>query len=226
MRAPISVIIPTLDAAASLPACLGALGEGLGEGLLRELVVSDGGSTDTTLKIAQRAGAVVVAGPASRGGQLRRGAGAAAGEWLLFLHADTVLEPGWTAPVFTALAAPGAYHFRLAFDATGVAPRIVAGWANWRARRLHLPYGDQGLLIHRGLYQAVGGYPDIPLMEDVALARRLGDRLTQLDATALTSAEKYQSQGWLRRGTRNLWTLTRYMTGTDPDRLAGSYRRS
>lgn len=225
MRAPISVIIPTLNAEAALPACLGSLGEALSEGLLRELVVTDGGSEDATLKIAESAGAVIVTGPASRGGQLRRGATAAEGEWLLFLHADTVLETGWTGAVLGALLTPGAYHFRLAFDATGLAPRLVAGWANWRSRRLHLPYGDQALLIHRSVYEAAGGYPDIPLMEDVALARALGPRLVPLEATALTSAAKYRQQGWLRRGAGNLWTLTRYLAGADPKRLARSYNR-
>lgn len=225
MRAPISVIIPTLNAADHLPACLGALGEGLQAGLIRELVVSDGGSQDSTRAIAEAAGARLVTGPASRGGQIRRGVATAEGRWLLVLHADTLLAPGWTEPVMAGLTPPGAWHFRLAFDAPGLAPRLVAGWANLRARLFYLPYGDQGLLIDRATLEAVGGYPDMPLMEDVALARRLRRTMRLLPATAVTSADKYRSQGWLRRGTRNLWTLTRYLAGADPDTLARSYRR-
>ncbi|MDJ0820760.1 MAG: TIGR04283 family arsenosugar biosynthesis glycosyltransferase [Paracoccaceae bacterium] len=225
MRAPISVVIPTLNAEAALGPCLAALGEGLHEGLIRELIVSDGGSTDATLRLAEAAGAVIVTGPASRGGQLRRGVAAAQGEWLLVIHADSVLLEGWGEVVLSALTTKGAHHFRLAFDAAGFAPRIVAGWANLRSWLFGLPYGDQGLLIDRASYDAVGGYPDLPLMEDVALARALRGRLRALPVTVITSAEKYQRQGWILRGARNLGTLMRYLLGADPEALAERYRR-
>ncbi len=223
MRAPISIVIPTLNAGAGLSGCLGALMEGLEAGLIRELIVSDGGSGDETVAIARAWGAEIVTGPASRGGQLRRGCEAARGDWLLVIHADTELQPGWTNAVAHHLnAGPGrAGWFRLRFDAGG---RLVAGWANMRSR-MGLPYGDQGLLVPRSLYDAVGGYPDQPLMEDVAMARALRGRLTPLDAVAQTSASKYRAQGWLRRGGRNLWTLARYFMGVDVDRLAAAYRR-
>lgn len=225
MRAQISVVIPTLDAEAALGPCLHALMEGLELGLIRELIVSDGGSGDATGAVAQAWGAEVLHGPPSRGGQLRRGVAAARGEWVLVLHADTVLRRGWTDAVRSHLAqADRAGWFQLAFDQSGIAAAIVASWANLRSR-LGLPYGDQGLLIHRDLYEAVGGYPDQPLMEDVALARALRGRLTALDAVAVTSAAKYRRQGWLRRGGRNLWTLLRYAAGASPERLAQAYRR-
>ncbi|MEX0369109.1 MAG: glycosyl transferase, partial [Tateyamaria sp.] len=102
---------------------------------------------------------------------------------------------------------------------------FVAAWANIRARLFRLPYGDQGLLVRRGAYVAAGGYPDIPLMEDVALVCALRGQLDALDAVAVTSAEKYRTQGWLRRGTRNLWTLARYFAGVSPVALAKTYRR-
>ncbi len=225
MRAPISVVIPTLNAEGPLPGTLTALFEGLSQGLIRSLVVSDGGSTDATLDIAEEAGARIVTGAPSRGGQLRRGVAAAKGDWLLVLHADTMLEPGWTDEVQRRVEAPGAWYFRLRFDSEGLAPRAVAGWANLRSRLFNLPYGDQGLLIDRATYDAVGGYPDIPLMEDVALARALGRRLKPLRSAAVTSADKYRRQGWLRRGGRNLSTLTRYAAGGDPAILAERYRR-
>lgn len=225
MRAPISIVVPTLNAANRLPACLGSLSEGLQAGLIRELVISDGGSSDGTLSIAQQAGARVVTGAPSRGAQIQRGVQAAGGDWLLVLHADTRLAEGWAEAAMAALSTPGAYHFRLAFDVVGGMPAMVAGWANLRSRLFHLPYGDQGLLIDRKTLDGAGGYPDLPLMEDVALARRLGARLSALPATAITSAEKYQRQGWLRRGARNLTTLARYFAGADPEALARSYRR-
>lgn len=225
MRAPISIVIPTLNAGDHLPTCLGSLSEGLQEGLIRELVISDGGSTDGTLGIAEAAGARIVSGPASRGGQLRRGTQAAEGAWVLVLHADTRLAEGWSMAVLPVLHRPGAYHFRLAFDSPGLMPLWVAGWANLRSKLFHLPYGDQGLLIDRVSLDAAGGYPDLPLMEDVALARILRQRLSALSVTAITSSEKYKRQGWMRRGLRNLATLARYFAGTDPEVLARSYRR-
>ncbi|MFG6498747.1 TIGR04283 family arsenosugar biosynthesis glycosyltransferase [Sulfitobacter sp. 1A13191] len=227
MRAPISVVIPTLNAATALPACLAALVEGLQAGLIREVILSDGGSTDGTRALADGWGAEVVSGAPSRGGQLRHGCDGAQGAWLLVLHADTVLAPGWSDAVQDHMArrTEGAGWFRLRFDQRGLAPRLVAGWANLRSD-LGLPYGDQGLLLPRALYDAVGGYPDQPLMEDVALARALRGRLTRLNGVAVTSAEKYRRQGWLRRGGRNLWTLARYAMGASPEALAESYRRS
>lgn len=225
MRAQISVIVPTLNAERSLGACFNALMEGLEAGLIRELIVSDGGSADATGAAAQAWGAHVLHGAASRGGQLRRGADAAQGEWLLFVHADTVLAQGWSGAVRAHLEQKDkAGWFPLAFDQPGVGARIVAGWANLRSRA-GLPYGDQGLLVHRDVYDSVGGYPDQPLMEDVAIARALRGRLVMLDGLAVTCAAKYRAQGWLRRGGRNLWTLIRYFGGVSPDALARSYRK-
>lgn len=225
MPAPISVIIPTLNAEAVLPRCLESLMEGLEAGLIRELVISDGGSTDATGALAQAWGAEVVQGDASRGGQLWRGCAAAKGDWLLVLHADSRLSPGWADLAARALAqADQAYWFQLRFDEGGLPARIVAGWANLRSG-MGLPYGDQGLLISKALYEAHGGYQDIPLMEDVALARTLKGQLCGLDAQITTSAEKYRRQGWLRRGGRNLWTLLRYFAGADPASLATAYRK-
>ncbi|MEL7027326.1 MAG: TIGR04283 family arsenosugar biosynthesis glycosyltransferase [Pseudomonadota bacterium] len=226
LPAPISVVIPTLNAQSGLPEVSVALSDGLQAGLIAELVISDGGSSDATLEIAEELGARVVTGPASRGGQLLRGVAAAEGPWLLLLHADTVLDRGWTQAVENHLKLPGkAAYFRLRFQATGFWPWLVAGWANLRSRMFSLPYGDQGLLIHRDLLAQVGGIQDIPLMEDVALARALRGRLVMLPVMAATSAHKYQRDGWLSRSIKNGLTLTRYVLGTSPEKLAASYRR-
>jgi rSAM/selenodomain-associated transferase 2 len=225
MRAPISVVIPTLNAEAPLPGCLAALFEGLNAGVIRELVIVDGGSDDDTVKIAEEAGATIVQAAPSRGGQLRAGVAASKGDWVLALHADTQLSEGWSDVVAAHLSSEKAGYFKLRFDRKGLAPRIVAGWANLRSRLLGLPYGDQGMLVSRALYTEVGGYPDIPLMEDVALARALKGRMVPLQAHAVTSAGKYVRQGWLRRGGRNLWTLAGYFTGVSPEKLADAYRR-
>lgn len=225
MPAPLTIVIPTLNSAATLPAVLQSLMEGLASGLVRDLVVSDGGSVDATVKLADAAGACVVEGPASRGGQLKRGGDAARGRWLLFLHADTCLAEGWSAEVAKHIQNEEcAAVFHLRFRATGLMPTLVAGWANLRTR-MGLPYGDQGLLIRRDLHDLVGGFPDIPLMEDVAMARLLRGRIRRLPVEVTTGAERYEKEGWLRRGARNLYTLFRYFIGTDPESLARLYEK-
>lgn len=225
MTAPVSVVIPTLNAADGLGPCLGALTEGLMRGLVAELVLADGGSSDAIAAVADAAGARLVRAPRGRGAQLAAGAAAARADWLLFLHADTVLGPGWAEAAARHVAGPAdrAGWFRLAFDSNHPMARVTAGWANLRARALGLPFGDQGLLIHRTLYASAGGHPAIPLMEDVALARALRGRLMALDATATTSAERYARDGWLRRGARNLSTQALWFAGADPARLARRY---
>lgn len=202
-----------------------ALMEGVEMGLVRDLVISDGGSGDDTERAARELGAVWVTGPASRGGQLARGAQAATGAWLLFLHADTQLAEGWAAAALDHMNAdPGrAAFFRLGFRSNAGAARRVAAWANWRARGLGLPYGDQGLLISRVLYDRIGGFADQKLMEDVDIAGRLRGHLTALPVEALTSASRYKADGWIRRGARNLTTFLLYRLGVSADTLARRY---
>ena len=226
MPAPISVILPTLNADTVLGPTLACLIEGLEAGLIAEVICADGGSTDATRAIADRWGAGCVVCPPSRGGQLRAGAGAARAAWYLFLHADTHLPQGWTRPIAAHIHEQSqgrAACFYLSFRSKHLAARWVAGWANLRTRWFHLPYGDQGLLIHASLYNAVGGYPDQPLMEDVEIARRLRGRITVLPATVTTGDEKFQRDGWLRRGAKNLSLLLRYKLGANAADLARRY---
>ena len=160
MPAELSVIVPTLNAADELPRCLEALMEGVMGGVICELIVTDGGSEDATQDIAREAGAVLVSGAPSRGGQLRRAGSVARGDWLLVLHADTELAPGWSEAVLAHMhTSTGPACFRLAFRASGIMPFLVAGWANLRSRVFGLPYGDQGLLMTRAAYDMAGGYP-------------------------------------------------------------------
>ncbi len=225
----LSVVIPALDAAAILPATLAALEEGRRSGLVCEIVVADGGSADGTAALAETAGArVIQAGSANRGRQLAEGAAAAAGAWLLFLHADTRLAPGWAAVAAGFIGDPAmaerAGYFRLAFDDPASQARRIERLGNWRARRFGLPYGDQGLLIARTCYAALGGFAALPLMEDVELARRLGRRrLVALPAAALTSAARYRRGGWWRRPLRNLTLLGLFYAGLPPAWLRRLY---
>ena len=213
MPAPLSIIIPTLNAASRIGPTIGSLGEGLSEGIIAELIISDGGSTDAISQIADQIGANFITGTAGRGQQLARGAASAKAGWFLFLHADTVLPDGWVKVVRAHLQnhPEKAAYFDLSFDESALPARLTAGWANLRSRAFGLPYGDQGLLVPRALYNAAGGYPEIARMEDIAIARALRSRLRPLGMPVITSAEKYRENGWFRQGSRNLSAATRYL---------------
>ncbi|MBV7410355.1 glycosyltransferase [Maritimibacter sp. DP1N21-5] len=221
MRAALSIVIPTLDAEATLPAVLIALMEGVEAGIVRELVVSDGGSSDATQHIAQEVGARLLAGEAGRGGQLRRGVAASSGDWLLVLHADSVPGPGWVEAVERGMARGGPGYFPLRFRARGFGPRLTAAWANLRAKRLGLPFGDQGLLVSRADYDRTGGYPDQPLMEDMALVRAL-PRAKPLEGWIETGWDRYEGR-WIAQGSGNLLRQVRFLAGADPHKLARRY---
>ena len=221
----VSVIIPTLDAADELPSALTVLA---GSASIREIILSDGGSRDETVAIARAAGARVIIGPPGRGIQLIAGAAAATGEWLLFLHADCRLSPDWEKAVAVFIAQPGASdcagYFGFALDDPDPVARRLERIVAWRCRVLGLPYGDQGLLIARGLYDAVGGFAAIPLMEDVDFARRLGRRrLAPIAVQAVSSARRYRREGYLRRPARNLLCLSLYFAGIPPRQIARLY---
>jgi len=225
MRAPLSIIIPTLNGADRLGPTLASVFEAVEDGLLAELIIADGGSGDEIQAVADEVGAALVQTAAGRGTQLAAAANIAQGQWLLFLHSDTVLSSGWPNTVRAHMAkGQNAGYFQLRFDAQGLAPKIVAGWANLRSKVFGLPYGDQGLLIPALLYCQIGGYPEIPLMEDVAIARKLTGKLRPIQATATTSAARYLAEGWLRRGSRNLFTLLMYFLGRAPEKLASDYQ--
>jgi rSAM/selenodomain-associated transferase 2 len=215
------VVIPTLNAARTLRHTFAALGAAVDE-----IVVADGGSIDGTQEWARSAGALVVTAPRGRGAQLAAGIAAARQPWLLLLHADTTLGGGWVAAARAHIenepARAGYFRFALA-SADRQARRLE--WAvAWRCRLFGLPYGDQGLLIHRNLLQAVGGIRPLPLMEDVDLVCRLGRRrLTALPAEAVTSAEKWERDGWTWRSLRNLLCLSLWFAGVPPEHIVQLY---
>lgn len=223
----LTVVIPTLEAGDTLAGCLDCLREAAGA----EIVVVDGGSGDETLAIARRRNARVATAPRGRGGQLFAGAVGSDRPWLLFLHADTQLQPGWSQAVARWKRRPRAREgfavFRFKLDDAGWRARLLEWLVQARVTLLRLPYGDQGLLIHRDLYDRVGGYSAaLPLMEDVDLVRRLGGaRLNVLDATAVTSSARWRRDGWLRRSLRNLTCLALFRLGIAPHWIARFYER-
>ncbi|WP_375203564.1 TIGR04283 family arsenosugar biosynthesis glycosyltransferase [Hyphococcus sp.] len=227
----ISVVIPTLNADARLGDCLDALVTPALNGLVKEVIIVDGGSRDATLAMADSFGTRILTAPPGRGGQLKTGAEAARGDWLLFLHADTVLEAGWAAEIaeFIAKQRYEAGVFTLKFDAKGIAPQLVALGAMLRTRFAKAPYGDQGLLILKKTYEEIGGFADMPLFEDVEIIKRLlrikgPHALHVFSSRAVTSAERYEREGYVKRVFKNFVLHTRYQFGAAPEKLAKAYR--
>ncbi|MFO1129116.1 MAG: TIGR04283 family arsenosugar biosynthesis glycosyltransferase [Rhodospirillales bacterium] len=224
----LSVVIPTLNAAAQLKVLLDGIAR-VRSAMACEVIVADGGSSDATSLVASQGGAIFLEAVRGRGRQMASGAEAAAGDWLLFLHADTRLDPNWVGVIDGFVADPAnAFHagyFRFALDDDARGARLLERVVAWRSRFLGLPYGDQGLLISRQFYDVLGGYKRIPLMEDVDIVRRIGRRkLIPLDATALTSAEKYQRDGYVVRPLVNLLLLGLYRVGVPPRYIFSMYR--
>jgi rSAM/selenodomain-associated transferase 2 len=213
----ITAVIPTLNAAPFLAATLATIRDGVAE-----VIVVDGGSSDSTVALAAAAGARVIDAPRGRGGQIAAGIAAASHPWLLLLHADTRLAPGWLGAVRDDPTRAG--YFRFVLNSREPAARRLERLVAWRCRVLGLPYGDQGLLIHRDLLAQVGGMRSLPLMEDVDLVRRLGrDRLVALQADAMTSAAKWERDGYLWRSARNLLCLSLWIAAVPPRLIARLY---
>lgn len=227
----ISVVIPTLNAQAGLAATLAALVPGSVQGLVREVIIADGGSRDATADIADVAGAKFLRAEKGRGKQLAAGAAKARSDWLLFLHADTVLQPGWEseARAFMERVDDGARPlaaaaFSFALDDLGARPRLLEALVSLRCALFRFPYGDQGLLIPQRLYSALGGYRPLAVMEDVDLVRRLGrKRLVMMRTRAVTSAERYKKQGYFARIARNAACLSLYYLRVPPAAIVRLY---
>jgi hypothetical protein len=197
-------------------------------------VVADGNSADATVTVAKRHAACTVSAEPGRGVQLSAGAGVAIrdlrAEWLFFLHADSIPEPNWQEALAAFICKPEnkacAAYGRFELDDQSPAARRLESMVAWRCRWLGLPYGDQGLLVHRDLYQSVGGFAPMELMEDVSIVRRIGrHRLIGLPIGITTSASRYRKDGYIRRPLRNLTCLALYMMGAAPPLIRRLYYR-
>ncbi|MES2470002.1 MAG: TIGR04283 family arsenosugar biosynthesis glycosyltransferase [Verrucomicrobiota bacterium] len=217
----VSVIIPALNEAANLARLLPALNAAAPH----EIIIADGGSTDETAAVAARFGARHVRTAKGRGAQMNAAAATATGEFLLFLHADTDPPAAFPDIIRKTLMSPGtaagAFTFRLREPFRG-AGQIEKGVA-LRCRIRSLPYGDQGLFLRRSLFSALQGFPEWPILEDVAFVRRLRGhgRIVTTPEAALTSSRRWQQRGVLCTFLRHQLILAGYVFGISPQRLAG-----
>ena len=227
MPALLSIVIPTLNSTNLISSTLLSLSEGIEASLIKELIISDGNSTDDIKKLSNEIGAVFIKGQKGRGIQLHRGAMKATGEWILFIHSDTILPPGWAIAFLKHIKnQENAGYCKLSFDDPSLIAKVISFGANLRSSIFKLPYGDQGLLISKKLYNEIGGYPDLPLMEDVAIVKLLKQKIQLVPVTIKTSAFKYKRDGWLKRSINNIILLIRFKFGADPHELAKLYYRN
>jgi uncharacterized protein len=223
----VSLVIPVLNDTAALSSLLPALPIDSAV----QIIVVDGGKACDQATAAMRArypGVEWMQSNPGRSLQMNRGASRARGRWLLFLHADTCLGSGWIDVIRRVDEQPRVVGgcFRFALDS----PARWARWIEWgvgiRVHLFDLPYGDQALFVRRATFDELGGYRDLPLMEDVDFVRRLHrrtGRLEHADVPALTSARRWERDGWLRRTLENSLLLGLFLAGYPPTRLRRRY---
>ncbi|MET0152742.1 MAG: TIGR04283 family arsenosugar biosynthesis glycosyltransferase [Candidatus Binatia bacterium] len=220
----ISVIVPALNEAATITGTLARLREPE----VLEVVVVDGRSEDGTAAIARPLVDRVIEASAGRARQMNAGAGVARGDVLFFLHADTAPPRGFAAAIVAACDDAIGGRFDVELDAPGLAYRVIEAAINLRSRWSGLFTGDQGLFVRRDVFESLGGYPDLPLLEDLALARAMKKRgrTAALRMRLRTSARRWQRHGVLRTVALMWWIRALYFLGVAPERLARLYPRA
>ncbi|MGF1488680.1 MAG: TIGR04283 family arsenosugar biosynthesis glycosyltransferase [Prochloraceae cyanobacterium] len=222
----ISIIIPVLNEAAIILDSLQKLAKNKGN---VEIVVVDGGSRDKTVELVRSIDVKLIVSPTpGRAKQMNLGAATATGDILLFLHADTYLPKDYQIIVTQILSQSKtvAGAFELAIDSQDRRLRLLEQMVNWRSRFFALPYGDQAIFLHTKVFQEIGGFPDLPIMEDFELMRRLKSRgnIAIASQAVLTSPRRWEKLGIFRTTLINQLTIIGYFLGIAPDRLASWYR--
>lgn len=220
----ISVIIPTLNEAKTLAIALRTIQPAIDT----EVIVVDGGSSDATVQIAKSLGASVISTIANRSRQMNAGAEAARGSILLFLHADTHLPKDFDSLIRQTLqrSAVVAGAFELKIDGKAFGLRVVEWGVKVRSHWCQMPYGDQAIFLKSSVFEAMGGFPDLPIMEDFELIRRLKQkgRIAIAPAEVVTSARRWQKLNIFRTTLINQLIILGYLLKVPPARLASWYR--
>jgi uncharacterized protein len=222
----ISVIIPAMNEAHNIAGTI----TNTGHGNNAEIIVVDGGSIDNTVSISKKLGATVIESSPPRSRQMNQGAEAASKDILLFLHADTLLPENFSRHILGTLAQPGvaAGAFELRIDSPVLSLRFIERMANWRSRSLNMPYGDQAIFMFSNVFHQMGGFPNLPIMEDFELIRRLqkkGDVVTIFEPV-VTSPRRWLNHGILKTTLINQLVVLSYFMGISPDTISRLYRRN
>ncbi|MEH2382205.1 MAG: TIGR04283 family arsenosugar biosynthesis glycosyltransferase [Nostoc sp.] len=221
----ISIIIPTLNEAGNIKEAIATTQPSKDI----EIIVVDAGSEDGTLEIAQLLGIKVISSSPGRAVQMNAGALAASGDILLFLHADTRLPTGFDNMIRTALQQPGtvAGAFNLRIDASVLSLRWVEWGVNARSHFCQMPYGDQAIFLTKAVFQQIGGFPELPIMEDFELIRRLKGigYIVIIPTPVVTSARRWLQKGVFKTTLLNQIVIIAYLLGISPQRICRWYRR-
>jgi rSAM/selenodomain-associated transferase 2 len=222
MRPFVSVVIPVLN---DTPAAAQLLPQVPPDPAVELIVVDGGNDTGLAEVLAERPDVRLVRTMPGRGRQMNAGAAMAAGEWLLFLHADSRLPAGWRQAIATVAPDVIGGWFRFALDDPAWQARVIERLVGWRVRQLRLPYGDQGIFVRRDVFERLGGFADLPLMEDVEFVRRVttAGPLREAPLPLATSARRWRRDGWFRRSARNVVLVALYFAGVSPARLVRWY---
>ena len=218
----VTVVIPVLADTAAARSLLATMPVGPGV----EIIIVDGDHDNELDRLAETRPDVRLCRTApGRGHQMNIGARAASGEWLLFLHADSRLPPGWVEGLQRLDSQVVGGWFGFALDDDAWQARVLEYLVSWRVRTLRLPYGDQGLFVRRGVFASMGGYRELPLFEDVEFIRRLAHTgaVVGLPLHLRTSSRRWRRDGWLRRSARNVALIVLYFAGVSPAWLARRY---
>lgn len=227
----ISIIIPVLNEVGTIAKVLTSTQPSTNV----EAIVVDGGSVDGTLELVQSLGVKVLSSPTGRAGQMNAGVSAAKGEILLFLHADTLLPPGFDTMVRAALKPPqqgcrktpvaGAFALKI-IDAPLRSLRLIEWGVNWRSRFLQMPYGDQAIFLKAKTFHQIGGFARLPIMEDFELVRRLRSmgHIAPIPTPVVTSARRWLKKGIIQTTLMNQVIILAYLLGVSPQRLVCWYR--
>ena len=224
MRPQVSLIVPVLSDAGHAARLLDQVAA---EPAVEVLVVDGGADPGLESLAAGRARVSVLRAPRGRARQMNAGADASRGEWLVFLHADSQMPSGWVDAILHAPPPAVGGWFRFALDDEAWQARLIERGTRWRVRLLRLPYGDQGVFVRRSAFVQLGGFQDLPFLEDVEFVRRLvrAGPVVELALPLVTSARRWRRDGWFRRSTANMAIVALYFAGVSPARLARWYMR-